>query len=379
MDFAFTEEQTLIRDMAASFAAAEMEPHARQWDEEAIFPVDTLRQAAELGFGGIYVRDDVGGSGLGRLDAAIIFEELAKGCTSTAAYISIHNMAAWMIDTFGGDAQRHRYLPDLCSMRSFASYCLTEPGAGSDAASLATKAERDGDHYVLNGAKAFISGGGRADVYVVMARTGGPGPKGISCIVVEDGTPGLSFGAQEAKLGWKSQPTAMVQFDNCRVPVENRIGEEGDGFKIAMAGLDGGRLNIGACSLGAGQTCIERAVTYMKERKQFGRPIAEFQALQFRLADRVSELEAARLMLHRAATLVDAKAPGATAQAAMAKKLATDAGFAAVNDALQMHGGYGYLRDYPIERYLRDVRVHQILEGTNEIMRVLIARDLFGR
>ncbi len=379
MDFALTEEQGLIRDMAASFAAAEMEPNAREWDENATFPEETLRHAAELGFGGIYVRDDVGGSGLGRLDAAIIFEELAKGCTSTAAYISIHNMAAWMIDTYGGDAQRHRYLPDLCSMRAFASYCLTEPGAGSDAASLTTRAERDGEHYVLNGAKAFISGGGRADLYVVMARTGGEGAKGISCIVVEAGTPGLSFGAQEAKLGWKSQPTAAVQFDNCRVPSENLIGEEGDGFKIAMAGLDGGRLNIGACSLGAGQTSIERAVAYMNERKQFGRPIAEFQALQFRMADRVAELEAARLMLHRAAVLVDMKAPGATVQAAMAKKLATDAGFNAVNDALQMHGGYGYLRDYPIERYLRDVRVHQILEGTNEIMRLLIARDLFGR
>ncbi|PLX39432.1 MAG: acyl-CoA dehydrogenase [Hyphomicrobiales bacterium] len=377
MDFALTEEQTLIREMAANFAAAEMEPHAREWDEKCIFPEDTLRQAAELGFGGIYVGEDVGGSGLGRLDAAIIFEELAKGCTSTAAYISIHNMAAWMIDSFGGEAQRHRYLPDLCTMRRFASYCLTEPGAGSDAANLSTKAERDGEHYVLNGAKAFISGGGRSDIYVVMARTGGPGPKGISCIVVEADTPGLSYGAQEVKLGWKSQPTAMVQFDNCRVPIENRIGEEGQGFKIAMAGLDGGRLNIGACSLGAGQTSIDRAIAYMKERKQFGKPIAEFQALQFQIADRAAELEAARLMLHRAAIMVDAKAPGATTQAAMAKKLATDAGFAAVNDALQMHGGYGYLRDYPIERYLRDVRVHQILEGTNEIMRVIIARDLF--
>lgn len=377
MDFTLSEEQRAFQDVARQFARDEMEPFAREWDEKSVFPVDTLRKAAALGFGGIYVRDDVGGSGLSRLDAALIFEELSKGCTSTAAYISIHNMAAWMIDSFAGDDQRNRFLPDLCTMEKFASYCLTEPGSGSDAASLRTRAERDGDEYVLNGAKAFISGGGVADTYVVMARTGDAGPKGISCIVVEKGAPGLSFGAQEQKLGWKSQPTAMVQFDNCRVPAANRIGAEGEGFKIAMAGLDGGRINIGACSLGAGQICLERAVTYMKERKQFGRPIAEFQALQFRVADMAADLEAARLMLHKAAILVDGKAPGATRQAAMAKKIATDTGFSVVNDALQMHGGYGYLRDHPIERHLRDVRVHQILEGTNEIMRLIIARDLF--
>ncbi len=379
MDFALSEEQRAFQEMAADFAANEMEPHAREWDEKSFFPVDTLRAAAALGFGGIYVKDDVGGSGLSRLDAAIIFEELSKGCTSTSAYISIHNMASWMIDTFGNDEQRNKWLPALCSMEKFGSYCLTEPNAGSDAGSLRTKAVRDGDHYVLNGSKAFISGGGAADVYVVMVRTGQDGPKGISCVVVEKDTPGLSFGAQEIKLGWKSQPTAQVNFEDCRIPVSNLIGEEGQGFKIAMAGLDGGRLNIGACSLGAAQSCLDRTIEYMKERKQFGRAIAEFQALQFRVADMATELESARLMLHRAATLVDAKTPDATTQAAMAKRLATDAGFNVVNQALQLHGGYGYLRDYPIERYLRDVRVHQILEGTNEVMRLIIARDLFSR
>ncbi len=376
MDFSLTEDQRAFQDMAAAFARDEMEPYAREWDENSLFPVDTLRKAAELGFGGIYVREDVGGSGLTRTDAAIIFEELAKGCTSTAAYISIHNMAAWMIDTYGSEELRRTYLPDLCTMTKFASYCLTEPGAGSDAASLRTKATDDGDHYVLNGSKAFISGGGVSDVYVVMVRTGGDGPKGISCVVVEKDTPGLSFGAQEVKLGWKSQPTAQVNFQDCRIPKTNRVGAEGEGFKIAMAGLDGGRLNIGACSIGAAQTCLERTIAYMKDRKQFGRAIAEFQALQFRLADMATELEAARLFLHKAAMLVDAKAPAATTTAAMAKRLATDTGFKVVNEALQLHGGYGYLRDYPIERYLRDVRVHQILEGTNEIMRLIIARDL---
>lgn len=379
MDFALSEEQRAFQEMAADFAANEMEPYAKEWDENSIFPVDTLRAAAALGFGGIYVKDDVGGSGLSRLDAAIIFEELSKGCTSTSAYISIHNMASWMIDTFANDEQRNKWLPSLCTMDKFASYCLTEPNAGSDAGALRTKAVRDGDHYVLNGSKAFISGGGVADVYVVMVRTGQDGPKGISCVVVEKDTPGLSFGAQEVKLGWKSQPTAQVNFEDCRIPAENLIGEEGQGFKIAMAGLDGGRLNIGACSLGAAQSCLDRAIDYMKERKQFGRAIAEFQALQFRVADMATELESARLMLHRAATLVDAKTPDATTQAAMAKRLATDAGFNIVNQALQLHGGYGYLRDYPIERYLRDVRVHQILEGTNEVMRLIISRDLFNR
>lgn len=379
MDFALNEEQRAFQEVAASFARDEMEPHAREWDEKSIFPVETLRKAAELGFGGIYVREDLGGSGLTRLDAALIFEELAKGCTSTAAYISIHNMTGWMIDRFGSQELRERYLPDLCSMRRFGSYCLTEPGAGSDAASLRTRAVRDGDSYVLNGTKAFISGGGVSDVYIVMARTGGEGPGGISCFVVDKGTPGLSFGAQEVKLGWKSQPTAQVIFEDCRIPAANRIGEEGEGFRFAMAGLDGGRLNIGACSLGAAQTCLERSIAYMKDRQQFGRSLSTFQALQFRLADMATELEAARLLLHKAALAVEEKAPGATRLAAMAKRLATDTGFQVVNEALQLHGGYGYLRDYPIERFLRDVRVHQILEGTNEIMRVIISRDLIGR
>ncbi|MGY4749666.1 isobutyryl-CoA dehydrogenase [Pannonibacter sp. Q-1] len=379
MDFALNEEQRAFQEVAASFARDEMEPHAREWDEKSIFPVETLRKAAELGFAGIYVREDLGGSGLTRLDAALIFEELAKGCTSTAAYISIHNMTGWMIDRFGSQELRERYLPDLCSMRRFGSYCLTEPGAGSDAASLRTRAMRDGDSYVLNGTKAFISGGGASDVYIVMARTGGEGPGGISCFVVDKGTPGLSFGAQEVKLGWKSQPTAQVIFEDCRIPAANRIGEEGEGFRFAMAGLDGGRLNIGACSLGAAQTCLERSIAYMKDRQQFGRSLSTFQALQFRLADMATELEAARLLLHKAAMAVEQKAEGATRLAAMAKRLATDTGFQVVNEALQLHGGYGYLRDYPIERFLRDVRVHQILEGTNEIMRVIISRDLIGR
>lgn len=379
MDFALNEEQRAFQEVAASFARDEMEPHAREWDEKSIFPVETLRKAAELGFAGIYVREDLGGSGLTRLDAALIFEELAKGCTSTAAYISIHNMTGWMIDRFGSQELRERYLPDLCSMRRFGSYCLTEPGAGSDAASLRTRALRDGDSYVLNGTKAFISGGGASDVYIVMARTGGEGPGGISCFVVDKGTPGLSFGAQEVKLGWKSQPTAQVIFEDCRIPAANRIGEEGEGFRFAMAGLDGGRLNIGACSLGAAQTCLERSIAYMKDRQQFGRSLSTFQALQFRLADMATELEAARLLLHKAAMAVEEKAEGATRLAAMAKRLATDTGFQVVNEALQLHGGYGYLRDYPIERFLRDVRVHQILEGTNEIMRVIISRDLIGR
>jgi alkylation response protein AidB-like acyl-CoA dehydrogenase len=378
MDFELTEEQRAFREVARNFAREEMAPYAREWDERSIFPVDALRKAAALGFGGIYVRDDVGGSALTRLDAAIIFEELAQGCTSTAAYISIHNMAAWMIDAFGDTAQRKRFLPKLCAMEHFASYCLTEPDSGSDAASLKTRAVRDGDAYVLNGAKAFISGGGVSDIYVCMVRTGDGGPKGISCIVVEKGTPGLSYGAQEHKLGWKSQPTAMVMFENCRVPAENLIGKEGDGFKIAMAGLDGGRLNIGACSIGGAQFCLDRAIEYMRERRQFGSRLADFQALRFRVADYATELEAARLLLWRAAVAVGAREPGATRLAAMAKRMATDVGFEVVNGALQLHGGYGYLRDYPIERVLRDVRVHQILEGTNEIMRVIVSRDLLG-
>jgi alkylation response protein AidB-like acyl-CoA dehydrogenase len=378
MDFSLTEEQRAFQATARQFARDAMMPHARDWDENEIFPVETLREAAALGFAGIYVRDDVGGSALTRLDAALIFEELAQGCPSTAAYISIHNMVAWMIDRFGGDEARQRLLPKLCTMQHFASYCLTEPDAGSDAASLKTRARREGDFYILDGAKAFISGGGKSDVYAVMARTGDNSPRGISCIVVEKGTPGLSFGAQEKKLGWKSQPTAMVQFTNCRVPVANRIGAEGEGFRIAMAGLDGGRLNIAACSLGGAQFCLDRTIAYMKERRQFGTRIADFQALQFRMADYATGLDAARLLLHRAAMAVGEGEPGATRLAAEAKRLATDTGFDVVNGCLQMHGGYGYLRDHPIERVLRDLRVHQILEGTNEIMRVIIARALMG-
>jgi alkylation response protein AidB-like acyl-CoA dehydrogenase len=378
VDFELTEEQQAFRDTARDFAHREMMPRARAWDEGEIFPVETLRQAAALGFGGIYVREDVGGSALTRVDAALIFEELAQGCTSTAAYISIHNMAAWMIDAYGDAAARARFLPKLCTMEHFASYCLTEPDSGSDAANLKTRAVRDGDHYVLDGAKAFISGGGVSDIYVVMVRTGEGGPKGISCLVVEKGTPGLSYGAPEQKLGWKSQPTAMVMFDQCRVPVANRIGHEGEGFKIAMAGLDGGRLNIAASTMGGAQFCLDRTVTYMRERKQFGMRLADFQALQFRIADYATELEASRLMLWRAASAVTNGEPGATRLAAMAKRLVTDAGFEVVNGCLQLHGGYGYLRDHPIERVLRDVRVHQILEGTNEIMRMIISRSILG-
>ncbi|MBI1181428.1 MAG: acyl-CoA dehydrogenase [Alphaproteobacteria bacterium] len=376
MDFELNEDQRLFQDTARAFARDVMEPKAAHWDEGSIFPVDELRQAAELGFAGIYVREDVGGVGVGRLESTIIFEELSAACPSTAAFISIHNMASWMIDNWGTDEQRHKWLPRLTTMELIASYCLTEPGAGSDASSLRTKAVRDGDHYVLNGSKAFISGGGRSDVYVVMVRTGEDGPKGISTVVVENGTPGLSFGAQEKKLGWKSQPTSTVNFDNCRIPVGNRLGEEGEGFKIAMQGLDGGRLNIGACSIGGARACLEKAIAYTKERKQFGQAIADFQATQFRLADMATDLEAARLMIRSAAVAVTEKLPGATMKAAMAKRFATDVCFNIVNDALQLHGGYGYIKEYPIERFLRDLRVHQILEGTNEIMRVIIARQV---
>jgi alkylation response protein AidB-like acyl-CoA dehydrogenase len=378
MDFELSEEQRAIQETARAFARDEMMPFAREWDEEEFFPVETLRRAAALGFGGIYAGADVGGSALSRLDAALIFEELAKGCTSTAAYISIHNMVVSMIDTYGSTELRLRFLPDLCSMARLASYCLTEPDSGSDAASLKTRAARQHDHYVLDGSKAFISGAGASHVYLVMARTGEGGPRGISCFLVENGTPGLSFGAQEKKLGWHSQPTAMVLFDQCQVPVGNRVGAEGQGFKIAMSGLDGGRLNIAACSLGGAQFCLERTIAYMKERKQFGTRLADLQALGFRIADYATNLEAARLMLHRAAAAVDRREPAATRLAAMAKRLATDTGFHVVDGCLQLHGGYGYLRDHPIERVLRDLRVHQILEGTNEVMRLIISRDILG-
>jgi len=378
MDFHLTEDQVQFQDVARAFAADEMAPHAAKWDEEKIFPEDTLRKAAELGFAAIYTRDDVGGSGLGRLDAAVIFEELASACPSTAAFLTIHNMVCWMIDRFGSDEQRSRFLPRLCTMELFGSYCLTEPGAGSDAASLKTRAERDGDSYVLTGEKAFISGGGRSDVYVVMARTGEAGPKGISAFIVEKGTPGLSFGKQESKMGWNSQPTSAVVFEGCRVPAANRLGAEGEGFRFAMKGLDGGRVNIGACSIGGARGAMEAATAYIQDRKQFGRPIADFQASQFKLADMATHLEAARLLLHKAAWALDTDNPQATQLCAMAKRLATDTGFAVCDEALQLHGGYGYVREYPIERILRDLRVHRILEGTNEIMRVIIARRLLS-
>ncbi|WP_119165822.1 isobutyryl-CoA dehydrogenase [Algihabitans albus] len=378
MDFRLNEDQRAFRDMARKFANDEMAPHAAGWDEGQIFPVDALRKAAGLGFAGIYIAEDVGGSGLGRLDAAIIFEELAAACPSTAAYLSIHNMACWMIDRFGDDAQRQAWLPKLMTMEQFASYCLTEPGHGSDAGNLTTRAERVGDHYLLNGQKAFISGGGESDVYVVMCRTGGEGPKGISSLVVTKDMPGVSFGKKEVKLGWNSQPTRSVIFEDARVPVANRLGEEGIGFKVAMMGLDGGRLNIGACSIGGARFCLEQSRDYMKQRRQFGQQLSEFQALQFKLADMATDLEASRLLIHRAACLLDAKDPEATQYCAMAKRFATDAGFAIVNEALQLHGGYGYIREYPIERYLRDLRVHQILEGTNEIMRMIVGRQLLA-
>jgi len=376
MDFTLSDEQRAFQETARQFARDEWLPHAPGWDQREEFPVEALRKAAALGFAGIYVRDQFGGSGLSRLDATLIFEELATACASTAAYLSIHNMAAWMIDRFGNEAQRARFLPRLMSMEHFASYCLTEPGSGSDAAALQTSARRDGEDYVLNGTKAFISGGGASDIYLAMVRTGEAGPKGISCLVVEKGTKGLSFGKKEKKLGWNTQPTAMVIFEDCHVPVANRLGAEGDGFAIAMMGLDGGRLNIGACSLGGARVCWEAARSYMLERRQFGQRLADFQALQFKLADMATELDSARLMLWRAAASLDAGSSEATMQCAMAKRLATDAGFDVANEALQLHGGYGYLKDFAIERYLRDLRVHQILEGTNEIMRVIIARHL---
>jgi hypothetical protein len=378
MDFELSDEQRAFAETARAFAREEWLPQAPGWDERGEFPVAALRRAAELGFAGIYVGEEFGGSGLGRVDATIIFEELAAACVSTAAFLTVHNMAGWMIDRFGGREQRAQFLPKLMTMAHLASYCLTEPGSGSDAAALATRAVRDGDEYVLNGTKAFISGGSVSDVYVTMVRTGGAGPKGISCLLVEKDVPGLSFGKKERKLGWNTQPTAMVIFEDCRVPVANRLGEEGDGFKIAMMGLDGGRLNISACSLGGARACLEAARDHLLERRQFGRPLADFQALRFKLADMATELDAARLMMRRGAASLDRGDPEATMHCAMAKRFATDAGFHICNEALQLFGGYGYLKDFPIERYLRDVRVHQILEGTNEIMRVIIARRLLG-
>jgi alkylation response protein AidB-like acyl-CoA dehydrogenase len=376
MDFELNEDQRAIEAAARKFSREKLAPHAAEWDAREIFPVETLREAASLGFAGIYVKSDVGGSEMSRLDAAIIFEELSAGCTSTAAFLSIHNMASWMIDRFGGEAQRKRFLPSLTTMEKIASYCLTEPSSGSDAASLKTRAVKHGEHYVLNGSKAFISGGGVSDLYVCMVRTGDEGPKGITCLVVEKGTNGLSFGKKERKMGWNSQPTAQVIFEDCRVPIANRIGGEGEGFRIAMMGLDGGRINIAACSLGTARASLEEAIAYTRERKQFGRPIADFQASQFKLADMATELEAARLMVRNAAAALDRHDANATMLCAMAKRFATDASFAIANEALQLHGGYGYLKDFPAERHVRDLRVHQILEGTNEIMRVIVAREL---
>ncbi|MFV1918697.1 acyl-CoA dehydrogenase family protein [Sphingomonas sp. MJ1 (PH-R8)] len=374
--FALTEDQREIQDLARRFTADRITPHAGEWDEKHIFPRNTIKAAAELGFAAIYVSEEQGGIGLGRLEAALIMEAMAYGCPSTSAFISIHNMASWMLDRFGSDALKAKYLPDLVTMERMASYCLTEPSSGSDAAALRTRAVREGDDYVLTGTKQFISGAGENDVYLVMARTGEEGPRGISCFVVEKEMPGVSFGAQERKLGWHSQPTAQVNLDGVRVPAENLVGQEGEGFRFAMMGLDGGRLNIGACSLGGAQRCLDEAIRYTRDRKQFGRAIADFQNTQFTLADMDTELQAARALLYTAAAKVTAEAPDKTRFAAMAKRFATDTGSSVVDRALQLHGGYGYLMDYPIERFWRDLRVHSILEGTNQVMRMIVGREL---
>ncbi len=376
MDFALNDDQRAIQDAARQFADAELAPHSAEWDETKHFPVDVMKHAAEMGFCGIYTAEEHGGMALGRVEAALIFEELSRGDVSTAAFISIHNMATWMIDSFGSDDLRGRYVPRLTTMELIASYCLTEPGSGSDAAGLRTTAKRDGDHWVLNGSKAFISGAGTSDVYVVMARTGADGPKGISTFVVEKDTPGLSFGAQEKKMGWNSQPTAIVAFDDCRIPAANLLGKEGDGFRYAMMGLDGGRLNIAACSLGGARLALETTQAYVTTRKQFGKSLADFQNTQFKLADMATQLEACRLMVLRGAWAIDTNHPEKTKWCAMAKRMTTDACFQIADEALQLHGGYGYLKDYPLERIVRDLRVHRILEGTNEIMRVITAREM---
>jgi alkylation response protein AidB-like acyl-CoA dehydrogenase len=378
---ALTSEQILIRQTAADFAAEKLRPHAAEWDEKKHFPVDVIREAAGLGFAGLYVNEDVGGSALSRFDAVLVFEQLSQGCISTAAYISIHNMCSWMIDRFASDEMRKEWLPGLTSMEWLSSYCLTEPGSGSDAAGLKTRAVKDGGDYVLNGSKQFISAAGVSDVYVVMARTGQDGPKGVSAFIVKKTDKGISFGANEKKMGWNSQPTRQVIFEDVRIPASRRIGAEGDGFRFAMAGLDGGRLNIAACSLGGMQEALDKALAYTRERKQFGQAIADFQASQFKLADMETETQAARMMLYNAAQELDAhyagkEAPMATRWCAMAKRFVTDTGFKVANDALQLHGGYGYLADYGVERIVRDLRVHQILEGTNEIMRVIVSRDM---
>jgi alkylation response protein AidB-like acyl-CoA dehydrogenase len=374
--FSLTDDQLAIQEMAQRFTADNITPHAGEWDEKHIFPIDTIKQSAELGFGAIYVSEESGGIGLGRLEAALIMEAMAYGCPSTSAFISIHNMAAWMIDRFGSQTVKDKYLPDLIGMDKIASYCLTEPSSGSDAAALKTTARKDGDHYVLNGTKQFISGAGSNEVYVAMVRTGEDGPKGITCMVIEKDMPGVSFGANEKKLGWHSQPTAQLILEDVRVPVENIVGGEGEGFRIAMMGLDGGRLNIGACSLGGAQRCLDEAINYTKERTQFGKAVSEFQNTQFTLADMATDLEAARALLYLAACKVTENAPDKSRFSAMAKRLATDNGSSVVDRALQLHGGYGYLQDYPIERFWRDLRVHSILEGTNQIMRMVVGRDL---
>lgn len=376
MEFALTADQRAIQDAARTFSEAELAPHSAEWDETKHFPVETMRRAAEMGFAAIYAGEEHGGMALGRVEAALIFEELSRGDVSTAAFISIHNMVTWMIDSFGDAALRARFVPALATMDKIGSYCLTEPGSGSDAAALRTTAKRDGEQYVLNGSKAFISGARTSDLYVVMCRTGEAGPKGVSAIVVEKDTPGLSFGSQERKMGWNSQPTAVVQFDDCRVPAENLMGKEGDGFRYAMMGLDGGRLNIAACSLGGARLALETAQAYVTTRKQFGKALNEFQHVQFKLADMATQLDAARLMVLRGAWALDTGHPEKTKWCAMAKRMATDAGFEVADEALQLHGGYGYLRDYPLERIVRDLRVHRILEGTNEIMRVITAREM---
>ena len=378
-DFQPTDEQRAIETMARQFAADTLAPNAVAWDQAKHFPVDALRAAASLGMAGIFVREAHGGTGLSRLDGTILFEALAHGCPTIAAFLSIHNMTAWMIDAFGSDAQRARHLPDLCAMKRLVSYCLTEPGAGSDAAAIATRAVRDGDHFIVDGTKSFISGGGVSDLYLVMVRTGASGAGGISTLLIEKGTKGLSFGANERKMGWNAQPTAQVIMEGCRVPAANLLGKEGDGFRYAMQGLDGGRLNIAACSLGAAQDALDRTLAYTHERQAFGKPLDSFQALQFRLADMATELAAARVFLRQAAWALDRGEPNAATQCAMAKRFVTDVAFNVANEALQLHGGYGYLADFGLEKIVRDLRVHQILEGTNEIMRVIIARSLLAR
>jgi len=375
-NYFLSEDQNAIAEMARDFADTKIAPFALEWDENKHFPVETLREAASLGLSAIYTSEDFGGSGLSRMDAVLIFEALATGCPTISAFLSIHNMCCWMIDSFGTPEQRAAYLPDMVTMAKIASYCLTEPGAGSDAGALKTKAVREGDHYIVNGSKQFISGAGTSEVYIVMVRTGEDGPKGISTLIIDKNTPGLSFGANEKKMGWNAQPTRAVNFDNVRVPVANRLGAEGQGFKIAMSGLNGGRLNIGACSLGGAQSALDKSIAYLKERKGFGKKLIDFQALQFRIAEMAADLEGARLLLHRAAQALDAKVPEATRLCAMAKLKATDTGFDVANKALQLLGGYGYLADYGVEKIVRDLRVHQILEGTNEIMRLIIARSL---